>query len=124
VGEVGNTYFEGSAQGIEKAHWGRSKEQRSDAPLVTLALVLGGSGAIRHFEIFDGNVSEASTFQEMIEALCLSSHAASPPIIVMDAGIATEANLEWIKERGYHYLVISRKCQRQFEGEQCGGPPP
>lgn len=115
--DLTNTYFEGAAEGIEKAHRGRSKEKRSDAPLVTLALVLGGSGAIRHFEIFEGNVSEASTFQGMIEALRFSSSPSSSPIIVMDAGIATEANLEWIQERGYHYLVVSRKRKRAFDEE-------
>ena len=35
----------------------------------------------------------------------------------MDAGIATEANLTWLSEHGYRYLVVSRERARQFEAE-------
>lgn len=35
----------------------------------------------------------------------------------MDAGIATEANLGWLKANGYHYVVVSRKRERQFDPE-------
>jgi len=37
--------------------------------------------------------------------------------VVMDAGIATEANLAWLKAHGYHYVVVSRKRERQFDAE-------
>ena len=35
----------------------------------------------------------------------------------MDAGIATEANLIWLREHGFRYLVVSREQARQFEAE-------
>ena len=35
--------------------------------------------------------------------------------MVVDAGIATEANLVWLKQHGYEYLVVSRKQTRQFD---------
>jgi hypothetical protein len=35
----------------------------------------------------------------------------------MDAGIATEANLRWLKTNGYHYIVVSRKRERRFDPE-------
>ena len=41
--DLTNTYFEGLAAGVDKAKRGRSKEKRSDCPLVTLAMVLDGS---------------------------------------------------------------------------------
>jgi len=31
------------------------------------------------------------------------------PLIVMDADIATEGNIVWLKERHFRYLVVSRK---------------
>ena len=37
--------------------------------------------------------------------------------VVMDAGIATEANLIWLREYGFRYLVVSRERARQFEAE-------
>ena len=45
--DLTNTYFEGQCAGNNKAALGRSKEKRSDCPLVTLGLVLDGSGFVR-----------------------------------------------------------------------------
>jgi hypothetical protein len=41
----------------------------------------------------------------------------APPgaLVVMDAGIATEANLAWLRGQGYRYLVVSRERGRQFD---------
>jgi transposase len=112
--DLTNTYFEGSASGIAKSRNGKSKEKRSDCPLVTLALVLDASGFPKRSQIFEGNVSEAGTLKTMLEGL----KAASGTVVVMDAGIATEANLIWLKEHGYHYVVMSRKRTRQFDVNQ------
>lgn len=112
--DLTNTYFEGAASEIAKAKNGRSKEKRSDCPLVTLALVLDASGFPKRSQIFEGNASEAGTLKTMMEGL----KAASGAVVVMDAGIATEANLIWLKEHGYHYVVVSRKRARQFDPDQ------
>ncbi len=112
--DLTNTYFEGVAAGIPKAQRGRSKEKRSDGPLVTLALVLDVSGFAKRSRIFAGNVSEAGTLAGMLESLS----AVPGATVVMDAGIASEANLSWLKEQGYHYVVVSRKQGRQFDSEQ------
>jgi transposase len=109
--DLTNTYFEGAAEGIDKARHGRSKEKRSDCPLVTLGLVLDGSGFPRRSRLFAGNAGEAATLEQMLEKL----DAAPGATVVMDAGIATEANLAWLKERGYNYIVVSRKRLRQFD---------
>ncbi len=42
--DMTNTFFEGAAEGNAKARHGRSKEKRSDCPLVTLGMVLDGGG--------------------------------------------------------------------------------
>ena len=111
--DLTNTYFEGIAAGVEKAARGRSKEKRSDCPLVTLAVVLDGSGFPRRSRVFAGNTSEPATLQEMLTGLGAPKGAA----VVMDAGIATEANLRWLKTNGYHYIVVSRKRERRFDPE-------
>lgn len=56
--DLTNTYFEGVAAANPKARRGRSKEKRSDCPLVTLGLVLDGSGFVRRSETFAGNAAE------------------------------------------------------------------
>ena len=35
--------------------------------------------------------------------------------VVLDAGIASQSNIDWLVERGYRYLVVSRKRQRDFD---------
>ena len=115
--DLTNTYFEGTAQGNANAALGKSKEKRSDCPLVTLALVLDASGFPKRSEIFAGNISEPKTLAQMLGKLA-SGHTDSTPTVVLDAGIATEENIAWLVENGYRYLVVSRKRHRQFEPDQ------
>jgi len=109
--DLTNTYFEGVAGANPEARRGRSKEKRSDCPLVTLGLVLDGSGFVRRSKVFKGNVSEGETLAVMLTGLDAEAGA----LVVMDAGIATEDNLRWLREQGYRYLVVSRERARQFE---------
>ncbi|UEN99553.1 IS1634 family transposase [Acidiferrobacter thiooxydans] len=109
--DLTNTYFEGTAAGNPQAARGRSKEKRSDCPLVTLGLVLDGSGFVRRSETFAGNAAEVKTLAAMLAGL----DAPHGSLVVMDAGIASEANLAWLVSQGYRYLVVSRKRTRHFE---------
>jgi transposase len=109
--DLTNTYFEGIAAGVRKAKRGHSKEKRSDCPLVTLAMVLDGSGFPRRSRVFAGNASEPATMKDMLTGLGAPSGAT----VVMDAGIATEANLSWLRAQGYHYVVVSKLRERQFD---------
>jgi hypothetical protein len=112
--DLTNTYFEGTAAGIPKAARGRSKEKRSDCPLVTLGLVLDGSGFVRRSKMFAGNVAECTTLEDMLKGLTAPKGA----LVIMDAGIATEANIAWLKKQEYRYLVVSRERGRQFDPDQ------
>jgi transposase len=106
--DLTNTFFEGSGKYNGKAHFGHSKEKRTDCPLVTLGLVLDADGFPKRSDIFDGNVSEAGTLEGMITALS-SPDMLVKPLVVTDAGIATQKNIGWFKEHGYSYIVVSRK---------------
>jgi transposase len=109
--DLTNTYFEGEMYGNAKAKRGHSKEKRTDCPLVTLGLVLDGSGFIRRSRMFEGNVCEAKTLEEMLYML----KAPKGALVIMDRGIATEANVLWLIEHKYRYLVVSREKVRQFD---------
>jgi len=111
--DLTNTYFEGEVPHNTKAKRGRSKEKRTDCPLVTLGLVLDGSGFVRRSQTFAGNVSEASTLETLLQDL----NAPPGALVVMDAGIATEANIQWLSTTGYGYLVVSRERSRQFDAD-------
>lgn len=112
--DLTNTYFEGEMAGNSKAMRGHSKEKRTDCPLVTLGLVLDGSGFVRRSRMFAGNVAEASTLEEMLEGLAAPVGA----LVIMDRGIATEANIAWLVAHHYRYLVVSRERNRQFDADQ------
>ena len=112
--DLTNTYFEGGAAANPKAARGRSKEKRSDAPLVTLGVVCDGSGFIRRSRVFAGNAVECRTLEEMLIGLAAPAGA----MVIMDRGIATAANLAWLVEHGYRYLVVSRERERHFDAEQ------
>jgi len=109
--DLTNTCFEGIAAGVAKAKRGHSKECRSDCPLVTLAVALDGNGFPRRAQVFAGNASEPATLKNMLTGLGAPSGAT----VVMDAGIATEANLTWLRAQGDHYVVVSRLRERQFD---------
>jgi transposase len=122
--DLTNTYFEGSGKYNDLAANGHSKEKRTDCPLVTLGLVLDSSGFPIRSEVFAGNAGEPLTLAEMIKGLKESSQTENTKqeqlfkqeklTIVMDAGIATEDNINWLKKQQYHYIVVSRKRHREF----------
>jgi len=102
--DLTNTYIEGNGKKNEKAKYGRSKEKRYDCLLMTLGLVLTSEGFVKKSRLFSGNQSEGLTLQDMIEDLEIQKDQ----LIVMDAGIARQENLDWLSQSGYHYLVCSR----------------
>jgi Transposase DDE domain len=112
--DLTNTYFEGTAADNPKAARGRSKEKRTGCPLVTLGMVLDSSGFVRRSKMFPGNIAESSTLHDMLKGL----DAPQGALVIIDAGIATETNLAWLREQGYRYLAVSRERTRQFDPDQ------
>ena len=110
--DLTNTYFEGQATKNSKAKYGRSKEKRKDCPLVTLGLVLDGDGFPLGSQIFEGNASEPKTLQSMLDGLGSASKQRGSTVVI-DAGIASQENLEWLRENGYHYIAVSREKYKQ-----------
>jgi transposase len=114
--DLTNTYFEGQCKANALAAHGHSKEKRSDCPLVTLGLVLDSSGFPKRSHVYEGNVSEPGTLSEMIHNLQSTGiPELQKPMVVMDAGIATQENIDWLKNHQYPYLVVSRKKHREFD---------
>ena len=106
--DLTNTFLEGQAAAIPKASFGRSKEKRKDCRLLTLGMVVDELGFCKKSNILEGSVSEPHTLKGMIEALSVNIVRDPLPTIVMDAGIATIENLQYLREKGFHYLCVSR----------------
>ena len=114
--DLTNTYFEGKKQDSKLAQFGRSKEMRKDAKLVSLAVVVNAEGFLKYSKIYRGNISESSTLERTIEDLSKnSSHTGRTPLIVMDAGIMTEDNAKMLKQKGYDYIAVSRTKLKNYK---------
>lgn len=114
--DLTNTYMEGQAKGNPKAKHGVSKEKRSDCSLITLGLVINEHGFPMRSSFLSGNISEPGTLQKAIEALHRSDDLFKP-IIVLDAGIASEDNLTWLREHKFKYVVSARQRAPSMELE-------
>lgn len=116
--DLTNFYFEGSKPGSKKAKFGRSKEKRSDCRLLVLALAINTEGFIRYSSILTGNTADPDSLPAMVDGI-ISKNPVSPNprqkvMVIIDAGIATEDNLELLKERGYNYLCVSRTKLKDY----------
>ena len=123
--DLTNFYFEGRKERSELAQFGRSKEKRGDAKLISLALLTDGQGFISRSKIYRGNISEPDTLQEVIcelEPNCKKNTNlfTSKPVVVMDAGIATKENLEFLKTKGFDYICVSRSDLQDYSLAEAG----
>ena len=108
--DLTNTYFEGSKKGSKIAKHAKSKDKRDDRPVITLALTLDAQGFPKQSKVYEGNISEPGTLEKMLDELSNVVDGFNPQkTIVIDAGIATQDNLEIIKHKQFKYLAVSRK---------------
>jgi len=108
--DLTNFHFEGQCLSNSLAHRGKSKQKRSDCPLVSLGLVVDSKGFPISSKIFPGNVSEPQTLREILEQMGLLDEGlcVMRPTLVMDRGIATVENIDLLKEYGFPYILITR----------------
>ena len=121
--DLTNTYFEGQMQNSKKAKFGRSKEKRSDAKLIVLALVINPEGFLKYSNIFEGNMADCKTLEKMVGALSIkTSFSDRKPLVVLDAGIATDDNLKLLKKQGYNYMCVSRSNLKNYRADTTSAP--
>jgi len=114
--DLTNTYFEGRKAGNKLAKFGNSKEKRSDAKIVALAAVINAEGFLKYSRIYQGNTGDSTTLEQTINDLSLhTSTTGRKPVVVMDAGIISDDNALMLKEKGYHYICVSRKKLKDYE---------
>ena len=117
--DLTNFYWEGRKDGSLKAKYGRSKEKRNDCKLLVLALAINTDGFIRYSAILEGNTADPKSLPDMVDSLIATNPVGTDPdqkvLVVIDAGIATQENLDLIREKGYNYLCVSRKALTDYE---------
>ena len=87
---------------------GRSKQKRSDCPLVTLGLTLDAAGFPCRSEILPGNISEPGTLAEAITRLGELLGPGPRPTVVIDAGLSTQETIDWLRGQGYDWITVRR----------------
>lgn len=121
--DLTNTYFEGQMRGSKVAKFGRSKEKRSDAKIIVLAVVVNREGFLKYSNIFEGNMADCKTLEDIVNALSKqTSFTGRKPIVVMDAGIATDDNLKMLQNKGYDYLCVSRSSLKEYHADISATP--
>ena len=115
--DVTSTYFEGLMELNPQAHRGHSRDKRPDCKQVCVALLVTREGLPIGYEVFAGNRNDMTTLKEIVEGV-ERKHGTIGRIWVVDRGIASEENLEFLRERGASYVVGTPKSRlKGFERE-------
>ena len=115
--DVTSTYFEGEAKGVALAQRGHSRDQRPDCKQVCIALVVSREGMPLGYELFAGNRVDVTTVEEVVEAM-EKKYGKAERVWVMDRGMTSQENLEFLRKREAKYLVGTPKSDlKKFERE-------
>jgi transposase len=118
--DITSTYFEGSTNGNPQAKRGYSRDSRPDCPQICIGLVATKEGLPIAFEIFDGNRPDVTTTQEMVRMM-ETRYGQANRVWVMDRGMVSEDNLEFMRMSNTRYLVGTPKSLlKKFEQELLG----
>ena len=113
--DITSTYFEGSVKGNPQAKRGYSRDGRPDCSQVCIGLVTTREGLPIAYEVFDGNRTDVTTTQEMVEIM-EKKYGKAGRVWVMDRGMVSEDNLAYLRSTGARYLVGTPKSMlRKFE---------
>src|SRR5437870_7487419 len=110
--DLTSTYFEGQAKANAQAKRGYSRDKRPDCKQVVVGLVVDRDGFPKAHEVFDGNMQDRSSLEQMLEALEKRTGKRPGTTVIVDRGMAFDENLEQIRKRGLHYLVAGLQPER------------
>lgn len=115
--DVTSTYFEGEAKANPMAKRGYSRDSRPDCKQVCIGLVVTRDGYPLGYELFDGNRIDVTTVEEIVEEM-EARYGKAGRVWVMDRGMTSEHNLQWLREGGRRYLVGTPKSEmKKWERE-------
>lgn len=137
--DVTSTYFEGECGSNPMARRGYSRDGRSDCKQVCIGLVVSREGYPLGYEVFNGNRVDVTTVEEIVEEM-ERRYGKAGRVWVMDRGMVSENNLEFLREGGRRYLVGTPRTEMKrwarelsasegwkqvregLEVKQCAGP--
>lgn len=116
--DVTSSYFEGQCAANDQAQRGYSRDHRPDCKQVCIALVVSRCGMPLGYELFAGNKADVTSVQEIVTTM-ESRYGKAERVWVMDRGMVSAANIEFLKEGNRRYIVgtpktILRKYEKQL----------
>src|SRR5271165_3431061 len=115
--DVTSTYFEGQANGIELAKRGYSRDHRPDCKQVCIALVVSFDGFPLGYEVFAGNTHDSKTLQTIVNTM-EARHGMVGRVWIADRGMASAANLAWLRQTGRRYIIGAPKSELKTFGAE------
>ena len=118
--DVTSTDFEGLAEANPQAQRGYSRDHRPDCKQVCIALVVTFDGFPLGYEVFAGNTHDSRTLQTIV-ATMEARHGMLGRVWITDRGMASGANLAWLRQTGRRYIIGAPKSElKKFAPELAG----
>src|SRR6476659_8678484 len=115
--DITSTYFEGQAEANPLAQRGYSRDHRPDCKQVCIALVVTFDGFPLGYEVFAGNTHDSRTLQTIVGTM-EARHGMLGRVWITDRGMASTANLAWLRETGRRYIIGAPKSElKKFAAE-------
>ena len=99
-------YFEASEEDDLRII-GYSKDGKHQHPQIIIGLLVGQNGYPIGYEIFEGNKSETKTLLPVLERF-QKKIGIEKPIIVADAALLSQSNIDALREKGYKFILGGR----------------
>lgn len=99
-------YFEASDED-DLRKTGFSKDGKHQNPQIYLGLLVGLGGYTIGYDIFEGDIYEGHTLIPFLENIS-ARFDLGKPVVVADAGLLSNDNLEALQAKGYQYILGAR----------------
>lgn len=104
--DVTTLYFE-SFKDDELRVEGFSKDNKPQQPQIVIGLIVSRQGFPVSYEIFPGNTFEGKTMLRVLDNFT-KKNGVSRPIVVADAAMMSQGNIEELRKRNLSYIVGAR----------------
>jgi transposase len=104
--DVTTLYFE-TFRGDELRVEGFSKDNKPQQPQIVVGLIVTRQGFPLGYEVFAGNTFEGKTMLKVLDNF-IKKNQVNRPIVVADAAMLSQENIEELKQRNLSYIVGAR----------------
>jgi hypothetical protein len=114
--DMTSLYFEASDED-DLRKIGYSKDGKFQNPQIMLGLLVGENGYPIGYDIFEGNTFEGKTLLPVLNRI-QKEHEFGRPVVVTDAAMLSEDNLEELEKEQYPFIVAARMGNESQQVQQ------